>query len=98
MHTPKVKFRVKEVCYAASTPSKPADMNFIMCIKYNIEETRTLFKKFEYKYNCERYHQSLNYLTPMGYYHSIKIMLLSTICVEQEQLLEFQCNCVIMAK
>ncbi|MCQ2744215.1 MAG: transposase [bacterium] len=32
-----------------------------------IEETRKLLRKFEYKYNCERMHQSLNYLTPMEY-------------------------------
>lgn len=32
-----------------------------------IEEARKLLKKYEYKYNCERMHQSLNYLTPMEY-------------------------------
>ena len=37
-----------------------------------IEETRKLLKKFEYKYNCERMHQSLNYLTPMEYYYKLK--------------------------
>ena len=37
-----------------------------------IEETRKLLRKFEYKYNCERMHQSLNYLTPMQYYHKLK--------------------------
>lgn len=38
----------------------------------SIEETRKLLKKYEYKYNCERMHQSLNYLTPMDYYYTIK--------------------------
>ena len=37
-----------------------------------IEETRKLLKKYEYKYNCERMHQSLNYLTPMEYYYKLK--------------------------
>lgn len=37
-----------------------------------LEETRKLLKQFEYKYNCERMHQSLNYLTPMAYYDSIR--------------------------
>lgn len=37
-----------------------------------IEETRKLLRKFEYKYNCERMHQSLNYLTPMDYYYTLK--------------------------
>ena len=37
-----------------------------------IEETRKLLRKFEYKYNCERMHQSLNYLTPMEYYYKLK--------------------------
>lgn len=37
-----------------------------------IEEARKLLKKYEYKYNCERMHQSLNYLTPMEYYYTIK--------------------------
>lgn len=37
-----------------------------------IEETRNLLRKFEYKYNCERMHQSLNYLTPMEYYYNLK--------------------------
>jgi len=37
-----------------------------------IEETRKLLRKFEYYYNCERMHQSLNYLTPMQYYEKIK--------------------------
>ena len=36
-----------------------------------IEETRKLLKKFEYKYNCERFHLGLNYLTPMDYYLNI---------------------------
>ena len=34
-----------------------------------IEETRKLLRKFEYKYNFERPHQSLNYLTPIEYYN-----------------------------
>ena len=37
-----------------------------------IEEARKLLRKFEYKYNCERMHQSLNYLTPMEYYYKLK--------------------------
>lgn len=37
-----------------------------------IEETRKLLRKFEYIYNCERMHQSLNYLTPMEYYYKLK--------------------------
>ena len=37
-----------------------------------IEEARKLLKKYERKYNCERMHQSLNYLTPMEYYYTIK--------------------------
>ncbi|MCD8378448.1 MAG: integrase core domain-containing protein, partial [Candidatus Gastranaerophilales bacterium] len=37
-----------------------------------IEETRKLLRKFEIYYNCERMHQSLNYLTPMEYYYTIK--------------------------
>ena len=37
-----------------------------------IEETRKLLRKFEYKYNYERMHQSLNYLTPMEYYYKLK--------------------------
>ena len=37
-----------------------------------IEETQKMLKEFEYKYNCERPHQSLNYLTPMEYYYTIK--------------------------
>jgi len=36
-----------------------------------IEETRKLLKKFEYKYNFERPHQALNYLTPMEYYNNM---------------------------
>ena len=36
-----------------------------------IEETRTLLRKFEYKYNFERMHQSLNYLTPIEYYNKL---------------------------
>ena len=37
-----------------------------------IEETRKLLKKYEREYNCERMHQSLNYLTPMEYYYKLK--------------------------
>lgn len=37
-----------------------------------IEETRKLHRKYERKYNCERMHQSLNYLTPMEYYYKLK--------------------------
>ena len=37
-----------------------------------IEEARKLLKKYERKYNCERKHQSLNYLTPMEYYYTLK--------------------------
>ena len=36
-----------------------------------IEETGKLLKEFEYKYNCERYHQSLNYFTPIDYYYKL---------------------------
>lgn len=36
-----------------------------------IEETRKLLRKFEYKYNFERMHQSLNYLTPIEYYNKL---------------------------
>ena len=36
-----------------------------------IEETRKLLKKFEYKYNFERPHQALNYLTPMEFYNNM---------------------------
>lgn len=37
-----------------------------------IDDARKLLKKYEWKYNCERMHQSLNYLTPMDYYYTIK--------------------------
>lgn len=37
----------------------------------NINDTRKLLRKFEYKYNFERPHQSLNYLTPMEYYNNM---------------------------
>ena len=37
-----------------------------------IEEAIKLLKKYERKYNCERMHQSLNYLTPMEYYYTLK--------------------------
>ena len=40
-------------------------------IPETIEETRKLLKKYERKYNCERPHQSLNYLTPMEYYYKL---------------------------
>ena len=40
-----------------------------------IKETRKLLRKFEYKYNCEKMHQSLNYLTPMEYYYKLKEIL-----------------------
>ena len=36
-----------------------------------IEEARKLLRKFEYKYNFQRPHQSLNYLTPMEYYNKM---------------------------
>ena len=36
-----------------------------------IEEARKLLRKFEYKYNFLRPHQSLNYLTPMEYYNKM---------------------------
>lgn len=38
----------------------------------NIEDARKLHRKYERKYNCERMHQSLNYLTPMDYYYTLK--------------------------
>ena len=37
----------------------------------NIEGARKLLRKFEYKYNFERPHQALNYLTPMEYYNNM---------------------------
>lgn len=37
-----------------------------------IDEVRKLHRKYERKYNCERMHQSLNYLTPMEYYYKLK--------------------------
>ena len=37
-------------------------MNFGMYMK---------LKKFEYKYNFERPHQALNYLTPMEFYNNM---------------------------
>ena len=37
-----------------------------------IEEVRKLHRKYERKYNCERMHQSLNYLTPIDYYYTLK--------------------------
>ena len=36
-----------------------------------IEEARKLLRKFEYKYNFQRPHQALNYLTPMEYYNNM---------------------------
>ncbi len=47
-------------------------LNFIALILNTIEETRKLLREFEYKYNCEKMHQSLNYLTPMEYYYKLK--------------------------
>ena len=38
----------------------------------NIEDARKLHRKYERKYNCERMHQSLNYLTPMDYFYTLK--------------------------
>ena len=49
-----------------------------------IEETRKLLRKFEYKYNCERMYQSLNYLTPMEYYYKLKDKLLNLILICDE--------------
>lgn len=37
-----------------------------------IEEARKLLKEYEYKYNCERPHQALKYLTPMEFYYKLK--------------------------
>ena len=37
----------------------------------NIQDTRKLLRKFEYKYNFERPHQALNYLTPMEFYNNM---------------------------
>ena len=37
-----------------------------------LEEVRKLHRIYERKYNCERMHQSLNYLTPMDYYYTLK--------------------------
>ena len=37
-----------------------------------IKEVRKLHRKYERKYNCERMHQSLNYLTPIDYYYTLK--------------------------
>ena len=31
-----------------------------------------VLRKFEYKYNCQRMHQSLNYLILMEYYYKLK--------------------------
>ncbi len=38
-------------------------------LKIRQAELRILLKKYERKYNCERMHQSLNYLAPMEYYY-----------------------------
>ena len=37
----------------------------------NIEGARKLLRKFEYKYNFERPHQALNYLTPIEFYNNM---------------------------
>ena len=37
----------------------------------NIQDARKLLRKFEYKYNFERPHQALNYLTPMEFYNNM---------------------------
>ena len=44
----------------------------INCYVERANETRKLLRKFEYKYNCERMHQSLDYLTLMEYYYKLK--------------------------
>ena len=41
-------------------------------LPYTIEEVRKLYRIYEKKYNCERMNQSLNYLTPMDYYYTLK--------------------------
>ena len=41
-------------------------------IPTEIEEVKEMLSKFEYHYNYERPHQSLNYLTPVEYYRIIK--------------------------
>ena len=38
----------------------------------NIERARKLLRKFEYKYNGEKYHQGPYYLTPMDFYLFMK--------------------------
>ena len=50
----------------------PQLVSHVYEISDTIEETRKLLKNFKYKYNCERMHQSLNYLTPMEYYYRLK--------------------------
>ena len=37
----------------------------------NIQDVRKLLRKFEYKYNFQRPHQALNYLTPMEFYNNM---------------------------
>lgn len=41
-------------------------------IPTEIEEIKEMLMEFEYHYNYERPHQSLNYLTPVEYYRTIK--------------------------
>ena len=38
----------------------------------NMKDLRKMLRKFEERYNNERMHQSLNYLTPREYYNRIK--------------------------
>lgn len=40
-------------------------------IPTEIEEIKEMLSEFEYHYNYERPHQSLNYLTPVEYYRTI---------------------------
>lgn len=51
-------------------------------IPNNIADARILLKKYEKKYNYERMHQSLNYLTPMDYYQLLKNKLSCPTCIE----------------
>lgn len=44
-------------------------------IPTEIEEVKEMLQEFEYHYNYERPHQSLNYLTPVEYYNKIKSMV-----------------------
>lgn len=41
-------------------------------LPYKMEDLRKLLRKFEHKYNFERPHQSLNYLTPIEFYNKLK--------------------------